>query len=478
MTIIHWIFLTAGFLPLFVIGYLGTFTRYLADDYSTSGIVLRMGLWKAQLYWYQVWQGCYSYTFLVSVFELLGVRVVPWLPVTSLLLWSIFLFWTIRQFFKSLDLQINNIWAGVLAGLIIFGTIKSFRDYSQIIFWQTGILCYQISLVFISLMVGIFIKRFHLSAWRKMALWKYGTWFLIFFIAGGFSETWVILQISITGMLILAYLFAKKTPIRNDILRVMLLGFLTSWAALIVIAKSPGNTNHSANMASLSVPVVFNAIQTAFWDVPRYLSGWLSGNTTLALLLFLAGLGAGLDRVQPGKIKNYLWLGLGLLFGTYILLWAGFIPYFTVMGIRPVDRVLILPMFLFIWAFVMLGVFSGLQVMAHLAPVAGSIARVAILAVLAFLLFWIPVRTALSYASIIPDLRLYAQLWDKRDMELRQASARGEENVIVNSLKHDPALHNIQTSFWIEADLQDSPNSWINEAAAAYYGLKSISLRR
>ena len=231
-------------------------------------------------------------------------------------------------------------------------------------------------------------------------------------------------------------------------------------------------------MGNLSVSLVLNAVERAFLDVPQYLWSWLTGNKYLALMLFLAGLAAGFHKIQTGKSKNQIWLGLSLILGATILLWAGFIPYFTVMGIRPVDRVLILPMYIFIWAFVLMGVFTGQQLVLHLPPMVYKISQVSVMALLTFLLFWMPVRTAILYASNIPDLRLYAQLWDLRDAKLRQSSLNGDKDVIVDSLKHDPALHNIQPSFWIEADLQDDTNSWINEAAAKYYGLKSIRLRR
>jgi len=39
-------------------------------------------------------------------------------------------------------------------------------------------------------------------------------------------------------------------------------------------------------------------------------------------------------------------------------------------------------------------------------------------------------------------------------------------------------LHDIQFTFWIEGDLQDIPDHWINQVAASYYGLSSITLRR
>ena len=476
-TILPWIFFAASCLPLLVLAYLGTFTRYLADDYSTSGTLLRLGFWKAQSFWYLAWSGRFSFTFLISMIELAGVQIVPWLPLSGLLIWGGSLFWTLKQFFKTLKISISKIWIGFLVNIMIFGTIKSFREYAQVIFWQTGILTYQISLIFITLIIGIFLKRFLLLDRRPLAAWEYSAWFLAFLIGGGFSETWVIIQISLTGLAFFAFAFTKKSLLRADILRILFLGFLASWAALLIIAKSPGNNNRDTVMTELSFKLLRNALTSAFLDLPRFLSTWLSDNTTLVFMLFLAGLCAGWYQPLLEKSKSLLWLGLGLLFGTYILFWAGFVPQYAVMGIRPAERAIFMPMFLFQWAFVAFGVFLGRQLSSRLSPRAYSYTRVLVLASLALTLLLIPVRAAISFAGLIPELRLYSQLWDERDTILRQASAQDKGNVVVASLRHNPALHNIQTTFWIEGDLQDPADHWINQMASNYYGLASISLR-
>jgi hypothetical protein len=479
IALLPWGLFAASSLPLIILACLGTFTRYLADDYSTAGVLVNQGFWKAQAYWYQAWSGRYSFTFLVSLIELAGVRIVPWLPMLGLLLWSVSLFWTLWQLFKVLGVRIGKAWIGVLVNVVIFGAIKGFREYAQVIFWQTGILTYQISLIFITLMVGIFLTRFYLSPWRPLRSWEYALWALAFFVGGGFSETWVIVQIALLGLAFIFFLFTKNSPLRTDVLRVLFVGFLASWTALLVIAKSPGNMNRDTVMAELSFDLLRNSLIMAFRDVPVFLSEWLAGNTTLAVMLILAGLTAGIHAELPAERKtNQLRLGIFLLIGVYILLWAGFVPQYAVMNIRPAERAIFMPMALLLWVFVLCAVFAGAELDACLKPPVSQASRAILLTALALSLFWVPVRSAYSLSWMIPSLQLYAQRWDARDAVLRQAGIQGEKEVVVESLRRNPALHEIQPTFWIEGDLQDIPEHWINQVAASYYGVASIRLHR
>ena len=159
--------------PLVDVNGFGPFTRYLADDYSTAGVLLRSGFWAAQSYWYYAWSGCYSYTFLVSLVEKAGLVIVPWLPMAALLVLIVSLAWTLRQFFQALGIKLALVWVVFLSNIIVFGTIKSFHEFQQVIFWQTGILSYQVNLQFFTIEMGIFIQRFILSPVKNRSIWEY-----------------------------------------------------------------------------------------------------------------------------------------------------------------------------------------------------------------------------------------------------------------------------------------------------------------
>ena len=476
--ILPWGLFVASSLPLLVLAYLGIFTRYLADDYSIAVILSKFGFWQAQVYWYQNWLGKFTHTFLVSLMGLAGVRIVPWLPALSLLFWGLLLFWAFRQLFKALKFQIPGIWIGVMANLIVFGTIKSLREYQQVVFWQSGISDYMSSVILSTLLAGIFIKRLFLSNNRPLAIWENVLWFLAIFVSGGCSETWAAMQITLFGLGLFSVIVGGKTLIRKNALQLLFLGFLAAVIAFIVIAKAPGNMNRDTVMAELSFNLFRYAIVSSFWDVNLFLSEWVSGNTLLVLMLFLTGLCVGMRQPLAEKAPNHLRLGLALLVGAYILLWAGFAPRFAVMGTRPPDRAIFTPLFLFIWMFVLLGVFAGHfiqnRIKLPLHPYVRTVVQIGLL----LLIVWLPVRAAFSYASMAPSLRLYARLWDERDMFLRQQRLNGVRDVIAPSLRRNPALHDIQTTFWIEGDLQDLPDHWINQEAANYYGVASITLHR
>ncbi len=472
-----WALFTASLLPLLGLAWLGNYTRLLADDYSTSEALARLGFWQVQSFWYQTWSGRYSFTFLVSLVELSGVDIVSWLPLTGLLLWGSALFYTFRNIFKTLGLSLGSAWLGILTCLVIFGTLKGFHEFAQVIFWQTGILTYQISIIFITALIGLFLERFFLSQPRPLTGWELAAWTLVFLVGGGFSETWVIIQITLTGLALLT-IALFPIPNKKSIYPVILFGLLASWVALIIIAKSPGNMNRDTIMAELSFSLLRSALTSAFLDLPRFLFEWLIANTALAMTLLLGGLSAGAMHPTPVKNSCLLWLGFGLLFGAYILFWAGFVPQYAVMGIRPAERAIFMPMFMFIWAFILLAVFAGSQIGAMFTARAAYFVRFLLTSALALTLLWVPARAAISYVNLVPHLRMYAQLWDTRDQYLRQSAARGQRDVVVDSLRRNPDLHEIQSGFWIEADLQDDPDHWINQMAASYYGLKSIRLRR
>ena len=123
---------------LAIYAYLGTFTRYMADDYCTAGTIKNHGFWGAQTYWWQNWSGRYSFTFVVSFVELMGLRIVPILPALLISLWLFSIVWACLPILKKIKVS-NYIFVGIFtASLILWLTYRSVDDYPQIVFWQTG----------------------------------------------------------------------------------------------------------------------------------------------------------------------------------------------------------------------------------------------------------------------------------------------------------------------------------------------------
>ncbi len=478
---IPWVLLALSLCPLVVWACLGFFTRYMADDYSTSSELLRQGFWQAQAYWYQAWSGRYSYNFLVALAELPGVRVVAWLPLVSLSVWFLSLFWALKQIFKALDIPLENKWLAILTSVILFGAARSLGDYSQVLFWQTGILTYQISNILLAACLALFLRRFLLpDAQPGSAGWEYLGGFTLAFLIGGFSETGIVIQIALLTLALLYFSFQYKATNRVAILVTLLAAWLGSCCALIVIAKAPGNLQRNAGLAGLSLQSLGVAFMAAIQDALLFMIEWLRDNSVLAGMLFLAGLFIGLvaiHSVDKDKKNTHLRVGLALLLVAYASLAAGFFPSYVAWGIRPPDRAIFVPVFIFVWAFVLLGFFAGSHLSSYFSSGTRWYAFQSLLfALLVLSMYWMQVRTAIASAQLIPTLRIYAQLWDERDAVLRQAGVQRKGDVVIPSLRRDPALHDLPpASIWMLGELEENPSFWINQAAASYYGLKSIS---
>ena len=72
-----------GGIALFLHGYLGYFSRYIADDFCSAYQAGRLGILRAAWFWYLTWSGRFSASILDSIVGLLGPRAVPFLvPIT------------------------------------------------------------------------------------------------------------------------------------------------------------------------------------------------------------------------------------------------------------------------------------------------------------------------------------------------------------------------------------------------------------
>ena len=129
---------------LVLYAYLGTFTRYMADDYCSAAALKDNGFWGAQIHWWQAWSGRYSFTFIISIAELFGLGIVPILPTLILSFWVFGIVWVCLPFLKQGKIS-NPIPAGIyIAVVVLWSTYRSVDDYPEIAFWQTGLLTYQV----------------------------------------------------------------------------------------------------------------------------------------------------------------------------------------------------------------------------------------------------------------------------------------------------------------------------------------------
>ncbi|HYY88860.1 MAG TPA: hypothetical protein VFA49_08690, partial [Chloroflexota bacterium] len=204
-------------LPLLVYGWTGGFSRYAADDYCWAGILNLQGVVQAQVHYYTGYSPRYTFTLLVTLAELVGPGIVPWLPAAAICGWLAALIWTLRQLLPSAGVPTP----AVLALLIAFATFQTTPDRAQSLYWQTGMLTYVLPLVLATLYVG-----WVAASTRSGAGWRVAVSAVLTFAAGGLSETYLIPQNVALTLAAVLCLVACRNPVGRAALPYVLAGLL------------------------------------------------------------------------------------------------------------------------------------------------------------------------------------------------------------------------------------------------------------
>ena len=456
---------------LAVYAYLGFFTRYMADDYCSLSALRQAGFWGAQVQWWQDWSGRYSFSFVITLVELFGVGIVPLLPALAIALWLFSMVWAYRPLFQGLK-NSSYIPAGIfVASAALWITYRSIADYPQIVFWQTGILTYPVSLILFFLGSGVALRRSNNPArvrWLELL-----AWFLFAFLAGGFSETGVVTQIVVLAFLLMLFILTRNG--KREILAPILLASLSgSILSLFVIALAPGNQVRSGGFQN--IPPLAQSLPGSLAQTLQFIPNFIDQHT----ILFLFGLVAGAFFVYFGiaeglemNNRSLAWHFLGSFVLAEIGIWAGIAPAYLLRGGMPPERVLLFANFLAACLAIYWGGLSALLLRSNLPQRTSAAQSWISLALLAFMFVWGVAPHMVSQLKLAAPLREYSRQWDARHQTLLFASAPGEP-IVVQDFTRTEDFREISSRLWLTGDFETSPDHWVNRCAAIYYGVDQI----
>ncbi len=445
--------------PLVVYASVGSFARYVADDYCTASIVRTQGFLAAQLHWYTVFSPRFAFTFVVSLAELAGAAIVPLLPAAALLAWLAALTWTILQFTGPGARRASL----VVAELVVFATLSTTPDIAQSLYWQTGMLTYSFPLILFTLYVG-WVRR---STRRGPSDTLRVTPTLILsaflpFISGGLSETYLAFEMGALCLGIVAALLWRKDATARAVLPHLVVGLAGATLAFGIIKVSPSVAGREATVT----PSLFNAVkgtveasteyvrQFARWSLPIIL---LCVAVPALLRVTQLGPGAG-DARGRGRID---WPQLAALtVAAVALLEASFFPAFFSLGGNPPRRSLIVPQYM-LTAY-LLGV--GYLVRPVLVPLAARLPAAAVTWLFVAMAL-VPLSTAATAFPERASAAAYATQWDQMDGHIRAARDAGATDLTVEPLPR------YMGERWVGPDRRD----WFNACVARYYGLATIA---
>ncbi len=228
------------FVPLLAHAVLGSHTRYIADDWCTAATVRSQGLVQAQCTWYMNWSGRFAFTFTVSIIELIGIKIVPYLPTLALGLWLAVTTWAVYQVRAQGDGPFTFPISLLIASLLIFTILENIPNIHQSLYWQTGMLTYIAPLIFAAIIIGIYIynlRRATVHNLRGLALFLAA----LTSIAGGFSEMYVTLQTTAFLLALIIFMMISSDDRKRPISALLVAGLIGSIVSMAIIFFAPGN---------------------------------------------------------------------------------------------------------------------------------------------------------------------------------------------------------------------------------------------
>jgi hypothetical protein len=462
--------------PLALHAYTGFFSRYIADDFCTASTLKEHGFFESQNLWYESWSGRFSFTWTINLFEMIGVRVVSFLPAGAILLWIISLALAIKPLLRSLAFRRIYFASFSLAMLIVYGTLDQTPDVIQSLYWQTGMLTYTLPLILLALFAGVVLYAMLIGTKGKIPkalILLFSV--LIPFIAGGYSETSSALQVMALAIAA-AGLLTQRADIRfKRGLILTVAGLLGSIAAMILMFLAPGNVIRRSLFAQPLTLFEIIWLSLRFGAVFFVKTLWSTRITTFMLVSFSALIAllftmpfSGESQAAPAIRRK---LAKALLITPVIgffLCASAMAPSVYGTNAYPPDRALIVPQNVLSVTIVVWGTIFGLWLKSSKAGQNALHSKIALtaIAVLTCLLLLSPFFSIRRTSILItPAMKNFASLWDRRQEEIIMAKEEQEHNPRVIPLPHIAGLHTIG----------DDADDWLNHCVASYYGLNSIT---
>ena len=450
---------------------LGFFSRYYADDYCMSGLVFQRGFWQAQIDQYVGWSNRFSGMFVLSLSEIFGYSAIKvWTVLVLVLLVAAFA-WTLAQINRWLNLSFSRWFLLLLAELAVFFTILFAPQLYQSFFWRIGIITYTLPLILLVLLTGLVIRFSTRVLSGRAHRAGIVACIVMAFFAGGFSETYLTLQISIALLGLFIVLSMVKGASRRNWLSMISAVLVGSLFSLAVVLASPGNAIRQAAMPP--PPDILSWVKMillhAFLFIYRVLDAnpfqFLLAVLIPSLLVYGYYVNKSTNRRRPSLLFMMLFLAPAVGF---VLVAAVMAPAAYVQSSYPDDRVLVeagfvtAVMLIFIGALMGL-IFSQLHLWANEAimPLLQGL-----VALLAFILLLYPLYAVQKNAALLPEFQARAASWDARDARIRTARQSGEFVIMVKGFNAPGNL----------AEFNVNSDDWVNQCASSFYDVSQIKV--
>ncbi len=453
-------------ISLAMFAYLGTFTRFLADDYCETALVQSGPIIPALVDRYKTISDRYSNLLFEALSEFVFPRNVQAVPVVMLILWTAGMIWLVHEARQLAGLGWPLAVDAFLGCLLAFFPILEAPNRFQTIYWRSGMATHFAPLVYLIAFSALLLLLIRRMEGKRPAAWLGILCLTIAFFGGGFSEPPDAILVVASVLALIAVWFWDKGPRRAAALHLLGWALAGGLLALAVMKFSPAN---SLRLGTPPPTLGMFISRTAIYPV-QFMgdSVHILPLPTLASILIPAVLFYSLFACAPllpaERQRRMAWIMAAMLVLMYGLVAASFAPSIYGQG-YPVERARFAGRLVMTTTAIAEGAFLGVLA-AQWRPVHAQALYVNIACFALVLMAIYPLRAAgnilhenLAYA------RRWSSAWDTRQAEVYAQKAKGVQEIVVAQL---PGFEGVK-------ELDTRAKFWVNRCAATFYGVRSIS---
>ncbi len=407
-------------------------------------------------------------------FGLAGPGFAGWLPALAETVWLAGASWAILPLVRRAGWPRPRLLSLIMGSLGLLVLLSSTPNLFQSFFWQAGLLTYSFPLIGLTFSGGIILR-----AWLhpKKSWGPVIGGFLLAFMCGGFSESFDTMQVTLFALVLLVILIWGGQNRRRSLLPVVGAFLAGALLAMLIVAIAPGNQVRQEAVgvhAGLVRIITFSMRNAAFIYAKYFIFTPFWAFLSISLPFFTGWLFASAGKAASHDQRSSLWwqqswlrwlLGLGL--ASFILVTAACAPVVYAMNAYPDERTIIIPQFVIATTVISASAWLGMGLRSRYIlpdpwgkPVIGRVLQAGFVAILILGAGY----SIGSTVTRIPDFQAYARAWDQREAVLKQAVDDGQQDVTVVGLN---------ARFGI-ADLNESPDNWVNRCMASYYDIRNL----
>jgi hypothetical protein len=466
-----WLIITVMFLiGPFAVGRMGTYMRYVGDDYCYASALKSGGFFQGQIDSFQMvarFNGDrYSLTLLLFMTELFGPKGNAAAVPIMLTLWLAGLFLFITQLLRVVGC--DRVWGPSLAMMsaVTFFILLTKRDLAASMYWIPALYTYFAPMVFIvwvSALILILIQAKSVSTWQLLMLF-FSTW-----IFGAFSEIGTVVQIAWLSLIALVTWRIEKRAFWDRHYRVFIPAITGSLLALVIMMLSPYASDFfqsggpGIHLGELVWRILKSSAAYNFQPWQGFTTPFVIEVGLFAAMGYL--LSSSLIRGRP-SMKIFILIITAILFFGWLLITVAFSPSQLVLKYPPTSRAStpaeIIRHLEYASICIITGWFLG-RTLSERKRIYSVSQLVAVLVLLLASLY--PIRAYSYFVEREPFMQKWALLWDQRDEKIRDAASKGESRIEVMMLDHPIP--------WV-AELGRDPTANYNQCAQEYYGISEI----